>query len=248
MSNRVSFSVISIFLYLVGTAAVFSVYAENLPSAYVDPVTGMQFVLIEGGCFEMGDTFKEGDADEQPIRTVCPDSFYLAIYEVTQKQWHNIMGYNHSYFKEGDDYPVEEVNWSDVQKFIQKLNKKSGTIYRLPTGAEWEYACRQKGKKVRYGNGKNQIDPEEANYNGHHTFGDSAQGVYRKKTTSAGSFVPNSLGIYDMSGNVWEWISDRSIRGGSWYAGPYFVRCANRGNTEPVTRGNNLGFRLAKTP
>jgi len=229
------------------------------------------FALVKGGCFEMGDTFGEGDSDEKPVHKVCVDDFYLGTHEVTQGEWQKVMGNNPSNFKNGDTYPVEQVSWNDVQDFIKRLNQQTDGKYRLPTEAEWEFACREGGKKIRFGNGKDVIDPDEANFDGSSEYKQpySRSGQYRKKTTPVGSFAPNSLGLFDMSGNVWEWTADwygnysgssqnnpkgansgslRVKRGGSWLATPWALRCADRYRLKPGNRGNYLGFRLLRTP
>lgn len=114
---------------------------------FTDPVTGMEFVFIKGGCFEMRDPFGDGDKDEKPVHQVCVDDFYLGKYEVTQGQWEKVMGNNPSYFKNcGGNCPVERVSWNDVQEFISRLNQRSGKRYRLPMEAEWEYAARSGGR------------------------------------------------------------------------------------------------------
>jgi len=162
------------------------------------------------------------------------------------------MGSNPSEFK-GDDRPVEQVSWYDIQDFIRKLNARTGKKFRLPTEAEWEYACREGGRKVRYCNGMYTASKSEINY------GDS-------KTKPVASFSPNSLGLYDMSGNVWEWTcseyqdrydgseercadqADRySLRGGSWGSFPWGVRAAYRNHhLLPASRNDHIGFRLAR--
>jgi formylglycine-generating enzyme required for sulfatase activity len=100
-----------------------------------------EMAYIQGGTFEMGDTRNEGSKDEKPVHTVKLDGFYMGKYEVTQRQWESIMGSNPSYFKDCPDCPVEQVSWEDVQEFLKKLNSKTGSKYRLPTEAEWEYAA-----------------------------------------------------------------------------------------------------------
>jgi formylglycine-generating enzyme required for sulfatase activity len=220
----------------------------------------MELALIKGGCFEMGDSFNEGADDEKPLHRVCLDDFYLGTHEMTQSEWKKVMGNNPSYFKNGDNYPVEQVSWNDVQSFIRKLNQQTDGKYRLTTEAEWEYACREGGRKVRYGTGTDDITTNQANYN--NTLG---------KTTAVGSYQPNALGLYDMSGNVWEWTADwydenyyknspqdnpkgssagsfRVYRGGSWFYNPRSLRCSDRGRYTPVYRDRDLGLRLARTP
>ncbi|MBM9519978.1 formylglycine-generating enzyme family protein [Desulforhopalus vacuolatus] len=243
-----------------------------------DPTTGMEFVLVKGGCYQMGDTFGEGYKDEKPVHEVCVDDFYMGKYEVTQGEWQKIMGSNPSEFKNGYCYPVENVSWNDItEKFLPKLNRSSGKCYRLPTEVEWEYAARAGGKKVRFGNGiglrididTDRANPREINFKGIAKYQQyySQTGVYREKTTKVGSFAPNSLGLYDMSGNVWEWCSDwyaknyysssprnnpegpdsgsnRVIRGGSWSNSPWQIRAAFRSCNLPDYSFFTLGFRL----
>ena len=216
------------------------------------------FVFVKGGCYQMGDTFGEGDSDEKPVHQVCVDGFYLGKYEVPQGEWQKVMGNNPSRFKNGNNYPVEKVSWEEVQTFISQLNRQTDGKYRLPTEAEWEYACREGGKSVKYGTGKNSLDSSSARFNS-------------GATVKVGSYQPNALGLYDMSGNVWEWVSDRYNknyygnspgnnptgpgsgsdrvrRGGSWDIIPGTLRCAFRGRGIPVDRIYILGFRLLRTP
>ena len=114
------------------------------PPPFKDSVTDMEFVYVDGGCFQMGDVFGDGEAsDEKPVHEVCVDDFYIGKYEVTQGQWKAIMGDNPSKFDDcGDNCPVENVSWNDIQGFITKLNQQTGKNYRLPTEAEWEYAAK----------------------------------------------------------------------------------------------------------
>ena len=106
-----------------------------------------EMVFVEGGCFQMGDTIGNGDDDEKPVHEVCVDDFYIGKYEVTQREWVEIMGKNPSSFQDCDDCPVEKVSWKDIKKYIKKLNRKSDKKYRFPTEAEWEYAARSGGKE-----------------------------------------------------------------------------------------------------
>lgn len=244
-----------------GLSTTFDWELEAGGKQFKDPVTGMEFVFVKGGCFDMGDTFGDGYSDEKPVHTVCVSDFYMGKYEVTQGQWKAIMGNNPSYFKNcGDNCPVENVSWYEVQEFIERLNSKTGKKYRLPTEAEWEYAARSGGKREKYA-GTNDNPDNYAWY-------DSNSG---KKTHPVGQKRPNSLGLYDMSGNVWEWVSDwydgnyyknsprnnpqgpstgsaRVLRGGGWYNFPQVVRAASRGRYNPSGRGNDVGFRLLRTP
>jgi len=225
-----------------------------------DPVTGMEFVYVKGGCYEMGcgswTSFCE--SDEYPVHTVCVDGFYIGKYEITQEQWEAVMGKNPSYFGNcGDDCPVEQVSWDDVQEFIRRLNRLTGQKYRLPTEAEWEYACRSGGKSEKY-SGDNDLESVAWFY-------ENSDG----KTHPVGNKEPNGLGIYDMSGNVWEWVEDaydknaysqhshnnsstfgsgRVNRGGGWNHARRDMRCSNREYYSSDSRISYLGFRLVRTP
>ncbi len=221
----------------------------------------MEMILVKGGTFTMGATSEQGEdffEDEKPVHEVTLSDFYIGKFLVTQEEWIDVMRSNPSYFK-GDDFPVERVSWNDVQDFISKLNTKTGKTYRLPTEAEWEYAARggmsRKGHKYA---GHNNVD-YVAWYGD--TSGDTTHPVGLKRA--------NELGIYDMSGNVWEWCEDdwhtsyhgalssnqawvdnpraswRVFRGGSWTNSPQYCRVSYRNGYLPKHRGFNLGFRLA---
>ncbi len=221
-------------------------------------------VLIQGGCFDMGDIFDRGSVDEKPVHTVCISDFYLGKTEVTQKQWEDIVGNNPSKFK-CDDCPVERVSWHDVQGFIKKLNKRTGTNYRLPTEAEWEYAARSGGSKEQWAGTNN--DEEIGKYA---WYGSTAA----DRTHAVALKSPNEIGIYDMMGNVWEWCSDiydseyyehspskdpwsrrhiegsnRVIRGGGWRSNAKCLRTTDRNKFVPTSKKfSDIGFRLARSP
>ena len=231
-------------------------------------------VFIKGGCFDMGDTFGDGYDDEKPVHEVCVDDFYMGEHEVTQKEWKEVTGNNPSEFKNcGDDCPVESVSWNDVQEYIRKLNNQSGLNYRLPTEAEWEYAAREGGKRVKFSGFSDERDLSlHANFcdvNCGYDWKTSNQNDGYKNTSPVKSFRPNSLGLHDMTGNVWEWVSDwydkdyyrnsprnnpigprsgeyRVLRGGSWDSSPKNVRAANRIGGGPDDRAYSLGFRVAQ--
>ncbi len=220
---------------------------------------GIEMIFVKGGTFQMGDTFGDGDSNEKPVHTVTVGDFYMSKYEVTQKTWKSVMGNNPSHFSGCDDCPVEQVSWNDAQEFIRKLNQKTGKKYRLPYEAEWEYAARSGGKSEKYSGGAN-LDAVGW-YNGNSG----------SKTHPVGQKQPNGLGLYDMTGNVWEWCEDwysdsyysqspsynpkgpgsgtsRVLRGGSWFWIPRFVRASVRFGFIPDGRNDIGGFRLCRLP
>ncbi len=214
-------------------------------------------VYVSSGSFTMGCTSEQGNdcySDENPSHSVTVSGFYMSKYEVTQKQWQAVMGTNPSKFK-GDNLPVESISWNEVQKFISKLNELTGKKYRLPTEAEWEFASRGGTKSLGYKySGGNDID---------------AVAWYSENSNSqphpVGQKHSNELGLYDMSGNVWEWCSDwyagyssfsqtnpqgpftgsgRVFRGGSWFSYASYCRVSLRYDYDPGGSYFNLGFRL----
>lgn len=206
----------------------------------------------------MGATPEQGsDAgdSEKPAHCVTLSSFHIGKFEVTQEEWAVVMGSNPSYFK-GDKLPVEMVSWDDCQEFIRKLNAKTGMKFRLPTEAEWEYAARggNKSQGCKYA-GSNNIENVAWYWDN-----------YVKDTHQVGTKQPNELGLYDMSGNVWEWCQDwegnysssaqtnpkgssagsnRVNRGGSWYNIASHCRVSDRNGSTPDLRYYTLGLRLA---
>lgn len=227
------------------------------------PATGMEFVLVFGGCFEMGDTFGDDVEDEKP-HVVCLSPYYIGKYEVTQRQWKKVMGNNPSFDKTcGDDCPVEQVSWYDAQEFIRKLNEMEGTNkYRLPTDAEWEYAARSGGKREKWAGTNDESALGEYSWYSNNSL---------RETHPVGRKKPNGLGLYDMSGNVWEWVADwydkyyyssspqndpkgpnsgsvKVFRGGSWFYGPKVLRAATRFRGDPARRDDSVGFRLGASP
>jgi len=223
---------------------------------------GMEHVFVKGGCFNMGDNFGHRNKDEKPIHSVCVNDFFIGKYEVTQGQWKAIMGSNPSYFSScGYTCPVESVSWNDAQHFIQRLNQKTGNQFRLPTEAEWEYATRSGGKNEKY------AGTSSESYLGNYAWYTSNSG---NTTHPVGKKQPNALGIYDMSGNVWEWVQDwygkdyysngprdnpigppsgqyRVLRGGFWGSDPEGVRSSNRSNNDPSDRSGSYGFRVVSS-
>jgi len=230
---------------------------------------GMKFVMIPAGTFMMGSPSNEPrrDIDERQHRVTISKPFYIQTTEVTQGQWREIMGNNPSRFKNcGDDCPVEKVSWNDCQEFIRKLNRQEGiNKYRLPTEAEWEYACRAGTDTPFYFS--DCLSTDQANYDGNHPMPGCSRREYRKRTVPVGSFPPNEWGLYDMHGNVWEWCQDwyedypsghatdptgpsssefRVLRGGSWFSYARRTRSANRYWGGAGGRFNRFGFRIAR--
>ena len=220
------------------------------------PVKGLSFnmIRVEGGTFQMGSDDSDAFDGEKPVHSVMVSSFYMGETEVTQALWKAVMGSNPSNFK-GDNLPVEYVSWNDCQKFIRKLNGLTGKNFRLPTEAEWEYAARggKKSNGYKYA-GSNTIDGVAWHD------GNSGSKTHPVKTKS-----PNELGLYDMSGNVWEWCGDwygsyssgfqtnptgpssglnRVLRGGSWYINAGDCRVSSRDGFDPDYGLNYFGFRL----
>jgi formylglycine-generating enzyme required for sulfatase activity len=262
-----------------------------------EQVNGIDLALVEipGGTFLMGNTDSETDQirnvyerigrspqDAQkysrlsvPQHSVSVPSFYMGKYEVTQAQWRAVsrlpkvnrdLVVDPSTFK-GDKLPVEGVSWEDAMEFCARLSRATGRAYRLPTEAEWEYACRG-GTGTTFYLGDT-ITPELVNYNGYYPYGSAAKGAYRQKTTTVGGVgYPNAFGLYDMHGNVWEWCMDywhesynrapadgsswetggdaslRVLRGGSWMSFAVDCRSTYRVNASPGARFNYFGFRV----
>ena len=231
-------------------------YTPNVKTFYANGVS-FEMVEVRGGTFRMGATSEQGSeiSDEKPVHSVTLSGYYIGKTEVTQALWQAVMGSNPSYF-EGDGLPVEQVSWDDCQKFIRKLNSLTGQNFRLPTEAEWEFACRggNNSRGYKY-SGSNYID-NVAWYDGNS--GDKTHPVATKS--------PNELGIYDMSGNVWEWCADwygdyssgrqtnpkgpydgsyRVRRGGCWGYGAGYCRSSYRCDGIPAYRYGYLGLRLA---
>jgi formylglycine-generating enzyme required for sulfatase activity len=241
------------------------------------------FVRINGGTFTMGSPANEPQRDDDEVQhQVKVSSFYIGKYEVTQKEYQEVMGINISEFK-GDNLPVEMVSWYDAVEYCNKRSQKEGltpayTIngtnvtwnrnangYRLPTEAEWEFACRA-GTTTPFNTGNN-ITTSQANYDGNFPYNNNAKGEYREKTTPVGTFSPNLWGLYDMHGNVHEWCwdwygvfsggaqtdpvgavdgTDRVVRGGSWYFDGLYLRSAIRSYAGPSNRVGIIGFRLVR--
>jgi formylglycine-generating enzyme required for sulfatase activity len=241
----------------IGVAEITVTTVDGNKTAKCKVECSLAMILVEGGTFTMGCTDGEcwSDGREEPAHQVTLSSYKIGKYPVTQKEWFAVMGTNPGYF-EGDDLPVERVSWYDAQEFIVKLNELTGNKYRLATEAEWEYAAR--GGKLSKGykySGSNDID-EVAWYGGNSDY----------TTHPVGTKKPNELGIYDMSGNVWEWCNDwysaytdesqtnpqgpvegsnRVYRGGGWDGDAQNCRVSYRYGDNPSFLYYSLGFRVA---
>jgi len=245
------------------------------------------FVRVDGGTFTMGSPAAEpGHYEDETQHWVTVSSFYMGKYPVTQKEYEKVMGTNPSYFK-GPNLPVERVSWFDAADYCNKRSQKEGltpayTIsgqgdnrtvtwdrnangYRLPTEAEWEYACRA-GTTTPFSTGNN-ITVTQANYDGNSPYNNNTKGLYREKTTEVGSFAANPWDLYDMHGNVCEWCWDwygsysseaqtdpagaaaganRVMRGGSWGSSAGSARSAYRNGYSPAGRDGSIGFRVVR--
>ena len=224
-----------------------------------DSFSGMEFVWVEGGCFKMGSPPRADgrDSDEQPVHSTCLSGYWMGKSEVTQAQWRSIMRSNPSKFKKGDNHPVERIGFAEAIELADRLSKmhKDKAQFRLPTEAQWEYACREGGHNIEYP-GENHINKLAWHLS---NSSDSTQATATR--------FPNRLGLYDMSGNVWEWVEDtydrhgyskhqpqqplykgpglhQVIRGGSWREGTDALRCANRGFNKFSQKRSDLGVRL----
>jgi formylglycine-generating enzyme required for sulfatase activity len=249
---------------------------EFLGAVWVEPETGMEFVWVQEGCFEMGciNWTRQCNPNEYPVHEVCLEGFWISRYPVTQKKWMRIFEENPSFFKNNDSHPVEKVSWHNARKYITEMNLREGKeVFRLPTEAEWEYACRGNKDSMNY---SGSMDPEEVAWH---------RGNSGGSTRPVGSRMPNNLGLFDMSGNVFEWVQDiydekgydrhslhnpivdtglgpsydrylpliepyiggdslRVIRGGSWRHPPTAARCSSRYSMAAGNKQNYLGFRI----
>jgi formylglycine-generating enzyme required for sulfatase activity len=216
-----------------------------------DFIDAISMAEIPGGSFLMGSPEGEGEDDEYPQHLVEVPSFWMGVYPITQAQYQAVVGTNPSYSK-GDTLPVESVSWDDAVEFCEKLSQLTGRPYRLPSEAEWEYACRA-GTTTPFHFGE-ELTHEQANFNS-------------KQTSPVGIYPPNNFGLYDMHGNVWEWCQDvwhdnydgaptdgsawltegddcRIIRGGSLNFSPVLCRAPSRDYGSPGVRDYDLGFRV----
>lgn len=230
---------------------------------------GVEFARVPAGSFRMGSPTGEKDRldTETPHTVRLTKGFWMGAHEVTQEQYARVMANRPAHFQ-GDKLPVEKVSFGEALEFCQKLSalaeeKAAGRKYRLPTEAEWEYACRA-GTSTPFSFGE-ALNGKQANHNGAQPYGTASAGPNLEKTTPVGSYAPNAWGLYDMHGNVWEWCADwygplevdeaidpsgadkgtgRVLRGGSWANAGKNCRAADRYGYDPTSRKNYLGFRV----
>jgi formylglycine-generating enzyme required for sulfatase activity len=287
---------------------IFANLEQEKPYTFKDSITRMEFVFVKKGSFDMGDTFGDGDADENPVHEVYVDDFYIGKYEVTVEEFGRFVsatGYRTDAESKGHGFimnssgngigqhyganwqspgiyqngkhPVVHISRQDAMAFIEWLKQKTGKMYRLPTEAEWEYAARGGGKRYKHSWGNGIPEGNIAGMEIQERYPKGSWSVwngYKDRyvhTSPVGRFRANDLGIYDMTGNVWEWCSDRYskdyyknsplnnpkgpsfgscflIRGGSWHSDPKSVRASYRVGVTSDVSDDNLGFRLAMTP
>ena len=235
--------------------------------------SAMELVFVPPGRFLMGSDRPPEEAylktDERPVHLVrLTRGFWLGSQLVTQGQWHSLLGIQPRSGFRGRLLPVAGVSWLDCQEFLDALSRQHARSFRLPTEAEWEYACRALTTTV-FSQG-NSLSSHQANFDGRHPHGNAPLGPWLSAPTSIGSYPPNGFGLCDMLGNLWEWCSDwwdgayyrvsptedppgplrgtsRIVRGGSWYSWGFICRCANRDRMAPETSTDNNGFRVAMT-
>ena len=225
----------------------------------------LALVVIPTGIFQMGSSHHVGNPDEHPQHLVTIKSFGMSRFLVTQAQWKAIMGQLPPCRFRGEDLPVERVSWEEARTFCQRLARRSGRNYQLPSETQWEYACRA-GTTTPFSFGDT-LTTEAANFNGEHAFRHEPRGPYRHGTTTGGTFPPNAFGLWDMHGNLWEWCADnwledysasprdassyqgrndpyRVARGGSWHEPPALCRSATRLRVLQSEADEVMGFRV----
>lgn len=226
----------------------------------------LEMVRIPAGSFTMGSPRSQGHRDEEPQHYVRVKGFYISQTTITQQQWKAVMKRLHPCRGKGLDLPVDRVSFNEARAFCERLERITGRHYRLPSEAEWEYACRA-GSVSDFSFG-NTISTELCNYVGLHTYGNSPKGEYRHGPIKGGSFPANGFGIHDMHGNLWEWCMDawhedytgapmddlawlqggteeRVLRGGSWHDPPDLCRSASRLKMMPTEGEDFTGLRIA---
>jgi len=262
------------FLMIALTAMLMPWAGQSAEQTYQNSI-GMEFVLLPAGSFMMGspgtEKGRDGGGRERQHKVILTKPIYMQTTEVTVEQWESIMGKKLIGWRRGaGNMPKTRVSWKDCQKFIKKLNAKGEGVYRLPTEAEWEYACRA-GTKTAFSWGGN-IDCANAMYGNKKRSGTCLLYLQTLKIPPGGpapvkTYAPNHWGLYDMHGNVWEWVQDRYgdyekkrvtdpigpqkgghrvRRGGSWVSMDYDCRSANRAWAHPSNRINITGFRLVR--
>ena len=259
MKRKILF-IIAATMLLFGCKKYIDYSAIKVETFYVNGLS-FEMVYVEGGSFDMGATYEQVDNaldNEKPVHRVTLSGYYIGMYEVTQELWEAVMGSNPSYHA-ASQYPVESVSWNDCKEFVSRLSSLTGMIFRLPTEAEWEYAARGGNKSLHYKySGSDNIDDVA-------WYWDNSG----KKTHAVGTKSPNELGIYDMSGNVWEWCSDRYgdysagaqtnpqgpsagsdrvLRGGRWGSRARYCRVSNRDYGDPGNSLSRSGLRLVLVP
>ncbi|MEE4362687.1 MAG: SUMF1/EgtB/PvdO family nonheme iron enzyme [Desulfotignum sp.] len=235
---------------------------DSMGEVWQDPVTGMAFVWIPGGCFQMGCHKNAGKCrkDELPAHKKCLDGFWMGAHEVTQGQWQALMDFNPSRFQDADRNPVEMVSFEQVREFIRELNQKSPHKFSLPTEAQWEYACRNRGRRIPYAWGKEDFMPKA-------NCGSCGSGDFQGRTAPVDSFYASDLGLYHMGGNVAEWCKNiydkngyreyghdrhgsqengrpRVVRGGAYSDNVSATGCTRRQVMMPAMKSERVGFRL----
>ena len=252
---------------IVALASVFPTHAQDKkdpPKQFTNSI-GMKFVWIPPGSFVMGSPKEEErrEKSESQHKVTLTKGFYMGKFTVTREEWQTVMGNNPSNFSGEKNLPMAGLSWDNCQDFIKQLREKDKKPYRLPTEAEWEYACRA-GTKTPFHLGDT-ISPDEANVRGDDVYGNSKKGVNRKKTTPVGSFPANAWGLHDMHGNVWQWCQDwygdypqedvvdpqgpeqgksRVLRGGSFVSISLLSRSAYRYSRPPSWKYQSYGCRL----
>jgi formylglycine-generating enzyme required for sulfatase activity len=259
-------------------------WAKRLKSEVVETNSiGMKLTLIPPGEFTMGSPERETDrrTDEKQHLVRITKPFYLGTYAVTQSEYERLVGTNPSWLSstgggkekvngwDTSRFPVEKVSWDDAVEFCRILSAKEGKTYRLPTEAEWEYACRA-GTTTPFSFGSS-LNGRQANCNGNYPYGTEEKGPFVDDITPVGKYPSNAFGLYDMHGNAWQWCQDwygldyhsnsptddpqgptsgalRVFRGGCWYDSAVFCRSARRNGGGPASRFNDLGFRVARVP
>ena len=234
---------------------------QQLPDGVI-----INMVSLPPGTYMMGSAHHKGYRDEEPQHFVRIDGFLISQAAITQRQWKSVMKKLPPCRGKGLDLPVDRVSWFDAQAFCRQLLKITGRRYRLPSEAEWEYACRA-GSQADFTYG-DMITTDLCNYVGLHTYQNGPQGIYRHGSTPAGTFPPNRFGIYDMHGNLDEWCMDtwhdsyvgapsdgqpwihggtegRVVRGGSWHDPPNLCRSAARLKMDPTEGEDFVGIRIA---